>query len=127
LNKRIGIPRLPVLIASCKDFIRQYMSSRAWGYPVQSVFQWISPCASRKCELSVRLLHFALQDEFFWNDGRSEPQRVHPVYGARDDFSLAFSKKPCYSVKVCRTGDRGCKCRKTAGEESPGFTGQDAG
>ena len=28
---------------------------------------------------------------------------------------------------LCRTGDRGCKCRKTAGEESPGFTGQDAG
>ena len=28
---------------------------------------------------------------------------------------------------LCRTGDRGCKCRKTAGEESPGFIGQDAG
>ena len=25
------------------------------------------------------------------------------------------------------TDDRGCKCRKTAGEESPGFAGQDAG
>ena len=23
--------------------------------------------------------------------------------------------------------DRGCKCRKAAGEESPGFIGQDAG
>ena len=28
---------------------------------------------------------------------------------------------------TCRTSDRGCKCRKTAGEESPGFIGQDAG
>ncbi len=26
-----------------------------------------------------------------------------------------------------KTDDRGCKCRKTAGEESPGFAGQDAG
>ena len=29
--------------------------------------------------------------------------------------------------KISRTNDRGCKCRKTAGEESPGFTGQNAG
>lgn len=29
--------------------------------------------------------------------------------------------------ETCRTNDRGCKCRKTAGEESPGFIGQDAG
>jgi len=26
-----------------------------------------------------------------------------------------------------RTDGRSCKCRKAAGEESPGFTGQDAG
>ena len=30
-------------------------------------------------------------------------------------------------INVSSTDDRGCKCRKTAGEESPGFTGQDAG
>ncbi len=30
-------------------------------------------------------------------------------------------------VIIRRTGVRGCKCRKTAGEESPGFIGQDAG
>ena len=28
---------------------------------------------------------------------------------------------------LSKTDDRGCKCRKAAGEESPGFTGQDAG
>ncbi|EDM64016.1 hypothetical protein DORLON_00695 [Dorea longicatena DSM 13814] len=26
-----------------------------------------------------------------------------------------------------KTGNRSCRCRKAAGEESPGFTGQDAG
>ena len=33
-------------------------------------------------------------------------------------------------VRICevsRADDRGCKSRKGAGEESPGFTGQDAG
>ena len=29
--------------------------------------------------------------------------------------------------RMSRTGDRGCMCRKAAGEESPGFTGQGAG
>ena len=28
---------------------------------------------------------------------------------------------------VSKTDDRGCKYRKVAGEESPGFIGQDAG
>ena len=31
------------------------------------------------------------------------------------------------SETASKTGDRGCRGRKAAGEESPGFTGQDAG
>ena len=30
-------------------------------------------------------------------------------------------------IIASRLDNRGCKCRKTAGEESPGFIGQDAG
>lgn len=30
-------------------------------------------------------------------------------------------------AKMSSTDDRACKCRKATGEESPGFTGQDAG
>ena len=32
-----------------------------------------------------------------------------------------------YCIMASRLDNRGCKCRKTAGEESPGFIGQDAG
>ena len=36
--------------------------------------------------------------------------------------------KKCDKVsKASKTDVRGCKCRKAADEESPGFTGQDAG
>ena len=43
-------------------------------------------------------------------------------------YSLHF---PVFVVEyLCkaasRMNDRGCMCRKTAGEESPGFIGQDA-
>ena len=48
-------------------------------------------------------------------------------------FILKGNKKSCilniFMLK-CRTSgadNRGCKRRKTAAEESPGFTGQDAG
>ena len=43
-------------------------------------------------------------------------------------------EKACYIYRKTikyyfgsKTRDRCCKCRKAAGEESPGFTGQDAG
>ena len=32
-----------------------------------------------------------------------------------------------YDNLVSKINHRSCKCRKTAGEESPGFAGQDAG
>ena len=40
-----------------------------------------------------------------------------------------FTKKvKCDKVfEASKTNVRGCRCRKVAGEESPGFTGQDAG
>jgi len=41
-----------------------------------------------------------------------------------DTFPLAFFYDNGYNTQVSKTGDRGCAC---AGEESPGFTGQDAG
>ena len=43
-----------------------------------------------------------------------------------DQFSQ-FLNVIVIPFETCRTNDRGCKCRKTAGEESPGFIGQDAG
>ena len=42
---------------------------------------------------------------------------------------IRFTKKTKYDkvYQASKTNVRGCKCRKAAGEESPGFTGQDAG
>ena len=60
------------------------------------------------------------------------PCKEHPHERSLRDSGCVGHKEssrkraPPYD-RMCRTGDRGCKCRKTAGEERPGFTGQDAG
>ena len=41
--------------------------------------------------------------------------------------TLTKSKNNDIVLQVSRTDGRGCRCRKAAGEESPGFAGQDAG
>ena len=42
-------------------------------------------------------------------------------------MSEADRAKTENQIQPGRINDRGCRCRKAAGEESPGFTGQDAG
>jgi len=53
-------------------------------------------------------------------------------YGAESFFFLIIPTLlfPSLVVKwalTSSTDNRSCRCRKAAGEESPGFTGQDAG
>ena len=51
------------------------------------------------------------------------------VFGCRMKklHDLTKEKKNVIVLTVSKMDGRGCMCRKAAGEESPGFTGQDAG
>ena len=82
------------------------------------------------------------QVKFIWvkgHDGHPQNERCDELAtGAADGTdlivdeglqALQLEKNMIESkiVSVSMTSNRGCNCRKAAGEESPGFTGQDAG
>ena len=82
------------------------------------------------------------QVRFIWvkgHDGHPQNERCDELATSAADGkdliideglqALQFEKNVIESeiVDVSMTSNRGCNCRKAAGEESPGFTGQDAG
>ena len=70
---------------------------------------------------------------FIWvkgHDGHAQNERCDTLATTAADGTDLIDDIISEQVKqlyTSKTSNRSCKCRKAAGEESPGFTGQDAG